>query len=177
MKKDITNQSRYKSALFIQSIILNVVNLVLIAGMVGLFILIPKKADEVKTSYNDQILENEKTDAKVLSADLEKNKEEIDKLKMSVINGNNLVSFFEYRDIMKQNPAVIGFEITDNAIKTKTNASGYGVSVEAVGSIADIAKVYKEIQSIPFLIHPLTIDIERQEDGSFALSYVGILYL
>lgn len=174
---DVTKQSRFKSGLFIQIVFLNIVNLAIIGAIGFLYFKLPQKAQELKELHNTSILEREKTDALVLKTEIDKKIDKINELKASQINEKNLVKFFEARDKITSNPIVIRFEISDKTITTKTKKTGYGVTMEAVGNILEIGGVYKSLQQVPFLIHPLTLDIAKQEDGRFVLNYFGILYI
>ena len=176
-KKSGEEKSRYKTTLFIQSMILNLVNVVLIIAIVILFFLLPKKSAELSELTNNQVLEKEKTDAIVLQADVDKNLDKIDAIKDTQINESSLVRFFEYRDEITKIPGVTRFEISEKTISDRNKNVGYGITIEARGSGESINNVYKKIQGVPFLIEPMVFDIKVDENGEYILTYLGILYI
>lgn len=165
------------SPLLLKVAILGTVDFFCVIILLWLLSNLPVKADKLR---NLQTLKRKATLVNLGSVEQEimANKDKTDKLKAIFPDETGLLNFVQEIDKLKSEGVVRHFSFVSNkAIKDKTKYYGLPLAIEFRGSWQQIDLVLGKMQSFPFLIRPVNIEIREQEENLVNLKYGGVLYV
>lgn len=159
--------------------ILIAINIFSVALLLFLLFKLPEEAKKVH-DFRVLIQKSENIQqAEILG--LEIAKEKTDKLKTLFLNDEGIVKFVNAIESLKQNnQSIKKIEFpSQEVIKDKTGNMAIPVIIELSGDWLELGKSLSEIESLPYLFRPVSVDIKpnKLDQGKFDIKYGGALYV
>lgn len=159
-----------------KDIILAVVNLISVVLLIVLLVRLPSKANELNSLRKEDV---QSRDIAYDSLGFTESKKKADGISKLFLTDNGVVDFVSDVEKIKNADGIItkvSF-VSPQRIKDKTGNSGLAVSIELSGSWEGINQSLMKIDSLPYLIRPVSIDISRSKDDSQVIIYKYGLFL
>jgi len=167
-----------KARLLMWVLIIGLVDLVCLFVLVLLLGILPQKAEELKTLRSLNTKNSlQKTNNEIM-AEIASGKIIIDKLAAFFPDENGLVKFTEQIDKLKNQGVVSYFSFASNeVVQDKTKYIGLPIIIEFQGTAQQVENGLKSIQSLPYMLRTIDIEIKKQDEEKVNLRYGGILYV
>ena len=167
-----------KARLLMWVLIIGLVDLVCLFVLVLLLGILPQKAEELKTLRSLNTKNSlQKTNNEIM-AEIASGKIIIDKLEAFFPDENGLVKFTEQIDKLKNQGVVSYFSFASNeVVQDKTKYIGLPIIIEFQGTARQVENGLKSIQSLPYMLRTIDIEIKKQDEEKVNLRYGGILYV
>jgi len=177
-EKPVKKKPKNKEGLFIKVAILSLANLSCLGALLFLLLNFPEKAREVKILRNTS-LASLQLDTDALRIELANHKVKLDKLFALFPAGEaDLLEFINEIDKLKNEGLVTSFSFASNRpVKDRTGFDGLPIIIEFRGSWNQIDWGLKRLESLPFVVRAINLEISRLSEGAVSLKYGGILYV
>ncbi len=169
-------RSIFKSRLFIESMFLNAVSAILLVVLTLSFSRMESVANELKELRNTALHSEEGEDVVVLSAEISKNSDKIDKLASYFVTDASFLKFLEEKDRLVKDGRVSDFSVSDKPVSDKAKNRGYAVLIELKGSPQEVSDALTKVDGLPFLMLPASMEVDIGVDKATTLKYIGVLY-
>jgi len=177
-EKLVKKKPKNKEGLLIKVTILSIANLFCLGGLLFLLLNLSEKAQEVKILRNTS-LASLQLDTDALRIELSNNKPKLDKLfALFPATESDLLEFINEIDKLKSEGLVTSFSFASNRpVKDRTGFGGLPIIIEFRGSWNQIDWGLKRLESLPFMIRAINLEIRQLSEGEVSLKYGGILYV
>lgn len=177
LNEDLITNSDTRSFTY-RDIILGIVNVISIVFLIILLIKLPDKATLLKQARNQNLKLN--SSVAIDFATVSDSKTMADTLQAMFLDDSGVVNFVGQVENLKSadgTPAKVTFP-SPKAIKDKTGNYGYPVIIELIGPMGQLKNQVSQIESLPFLLRPVNIEIDKTDKQDVEdLKYGGILYV
>lgn len=166
---------------FFRIIIMTVINFVGLLGLIFVLGLLPDKALELKVLRNLSLSSDQKSKVNTADLQIKTNIELADKLTQLYPDEVGLVEFVQEIERMKAEGKIINFSfVNKDVVKDKTKLLGIPFVVEFEGTWEQIDANLNELQTLPYLIRAITVDVkvkDGEEEGIINFKYGGFIYV
>jgi hypothetical protein len=159
-----------------KDVILGIANLISIALLLIILARLPSKADELKSLRKEEFQSNDVTLESPGFIDAKKKADDLGKL---FLDDSGIIDFVSDLEKIKNEAGIVtklSF-VSPKAVKDKSGNYGLAVLIEMSGSWEDIATNLQKIDSLPYIIRPITVDIQKSKDDPRMISYRYGLFL
>ena len=160
----------------VKSIIANLINICLIIIVIVLVRKLPAKAQTIKELENQKVLAQENIDLAVLNADIERNREKIDKLGSLIANQNDVLIVIEALSRLKSSGQIQEFNIADNSVKDGSGQMGLPIFIKGSGNLEAVDLAISNFHKIGKIIKPVKLNLRIQEEN-ITFEYTGFLLM
>ncbi|OGM28301.1 hypothetical protein A2801_02485 [Candidatus Woesebacteria bacterium RIFCSPHIGHO2_01_FULL_41_10] len=166
----------------LKTIIFNVMNLIVVGVLVFLLTRLPQMADNLKKTRSENLLQRETADIAVLKSDIERARARVEDIDAYFANDEELIAFVAEMDTLRATGVVTGFSFLGNEpIDDKSGNKGLPINIVFVGSIEQINSALRQIESLPYFIKAVDIELERNQSEEIGISYEmrygGLIYV
>lgn len=134
-------------------------------------------AEEVKKLRAEIVTAEVSDQEQILKSELEKYKNQSEKLKAAFLSQGQLIDIFVQLDNLKNTGVITSFDFTaDTPVKDKLGILGYPVTFQATGNQAALNLAYDAVSELTFLVRPIVLSIERTEGDNFVADFGGFIY-
>lgn len=178
-KPNIKPKEKKKRFVWAKDIGLGLLNLVFIIGLVYILSQLPIKSAQLK-SLREAAYKPTVSNLDVQKFELDKNAEDISKLKAVFPNEEGLIKYVDELEKIKADGTIVGYSFASkDPVRDKSKNSGFPVIIEFAGSWENIERDMKRVQELPFLFRVVSVDAEEliENGGVIDLRYGGFLYV
>lgn len=179
-KKVIVKKAKKKSNNFwVKDLLLAVINLSFIVAIVFLLGKLPIRAGELKALKNADFQVTARGNIDITELRIESSKEKAEKLFVLFPNESGLIDFVKEVDKLKEIGLITRFSFaSEHAVRDKTGYFGIPLVIEFLGTWEQIDSATATIESLPYLIRIVNIDVKPQEESNLILfKYGAFLYV
>lgn len=163
--------------LYIKIIIVNIVDVLLIATTIFFLTKLPAIAIEISKVHGQALAGEQSSEGAVIKADLDNNKEKIEELSDLFLDDTGLVNFNEEVAKLKAAGVVTDASfVSTTPVTDATLARGLPILFKASGTKEQVNNAVKEITNLPALIRPVTVKLTTGETG-WSLEYGVFVYI
>lgn len=139
--------------------------------------IISKQAEELRTLKIAQINSDAKTNVKIIEDELSKLEEKYSKTLSVFPTSDTILDFINQKEELKAKGVVSDFAFAgEEIVKDKLGLPGFPVLVQARGDQAKLNAAIEAINSLPFIIREVKVEVTKDASGSYVLRYGGFLY-
>jgi len=158
-------------------IVFNVINAVLLAGLIFMLRQLPRNAEKVKELHSQSIASQEESDIGVLEAEIDKSQGSIDRISNLFATDIQFLDFISQIDKLEETGVVRDFNLpVTTPVLDSTKNPGLPVSMTFTGSKEEINQAFVTISQMPFILKPVNISMDVGADGIIIVRYGGFLY-
>lgn len=156
-----------------------------VVGLVGIFIMLNRvsaTAEEIKEVKANSASESDMANYAFLEAELGHYQSQIDELNSLYADSSEVIVFMGEVNRLNTLGVVEDFGFVNDApVKDKSGNFGFPVSIKLRGTEEQLDAALRNIQSLPFLLRGVQVDITRETNAegveSIVLNYGGFLYV
>lgn len=164
---------------WVKDLLLAVINLGFIVAIVFLLGKLPIRAGELKALRNADLKMTAKGNIDITELKIESSKEKADRLFVLYPNESGLIDFVKEIDKLKEAGLVTRFSFaSERAVKDQTGYFGIPLIIDFLGTWEQVDSAISTIESLPYLIRVVNIDVKPQEESNLILfKYGAFLYV
>lgn len=170
---------RKKAGFWLKDLLLAVVNLGFVVVIVVLLGRLPSRAEELKALRNAALKMTAKGNIDIAELKIESSKEKADQLFELFPDESGLIDFVKEIDKLKDEGIITRFSFaSERAVRDKTGNFGIPLIIEFVGTWDQIDQAIAIIESLPYLLRVVNVDVQRQDEGDLIIfKYGGFIYV
>ena len=158
-------------------IIFNIINVILLASLGFMLQKLPKDAEKVKELRSASVASHAESDIGILQAELDKNRENINKISEIFVDDSKFLSFISSVDQLKASGLISNFSLPVTKPVADSNKNlGLPVSMTFSGTQEQVNQALIEVHTLPFILKPVNLDIDVVPEGNIVVRFGGFLY-
>lgn len=166
-----------RKSLLVKASVLGIIDLLAFFLLIYYVGQVPFISDEISDAAKQNVTANENA-AQELSAQITRNKTQIDLIDSYFNDEVGYVKFVQEIDGLRNSGVVTNFEPrSQNYIKDKTKSLGLPFVIEFTGSEDVLSQGINKLQNLPFMIRPINVSVVKIDDVNYILTYGGFLYV